>query len=298
MAFGDGFATLAGTTVGGPRLPWNPEKTWSGLVGVRRRRQRSARRRSSALGGAVDRAAIRLACSRSGRRSSAAAVAGLVETIPIRARRQPLGACRGGRRALVSRSVQLGRAIDTLVLDLRWSGVVVSMPSGARRPGRSGASSAGGALAGVALRAPSSTPALGLGGLVVLALALVADAPAARRARAWHGKQRAGSRRSDGGRRGAGNIIANCLVGALGAALVLFVVDWRLELGALRACRRALPPAPATPSPARSARRGVARRGRSRPSGACRRARRAAISVVGTLAGIVAAAVMALAGSR
>lgn len=32
MAFGDGAATLAGTHVGGRRLPWNPEKTWSGLI--------------------------------------------------------------------------------------------------------------------------------------------------------------------------------------------------------------------------------------------------------------------------
>jgi len=32
LAFGDGAATLIGTSVGGPRLPWNPAKTWSGLI--------------------------------------------------------------------------------------------------------------------------------------------------------------------------------------------------------------------------------------------------------------------------
>lgn len=32
MAFGDGAATLVGTRVGGQRLPWNPDKTWSGLI--------------------------------------------------------------------------------------------------------------------------------------------------------------------------------------------------------------------------------------------------------------------------
>lgn len=32
MAFGDGAATLVGTRVGGPRLPWNADKTWSGLI--------------------------------------------------------------------------------------------------------------------------------------------------------------------------------------------------------------------------------------------------------------------------
>jgi len=31
LAFGDGFATLAGKGLGGPRLPWNRAKTWTGL---------------------------------------------------------------------------------------------------------------------------------------------------------------------------------------------------------------------------------------------------------------------------
>lgn len=33
LAFGDGFATLAGMTLGGPRLPWNPKKSLSGFLG-------------------------------------------------------------------------------------------------------------------------------------------------------------------------------------------------------------------------------------------------------------------------
>ena len=32
LAFGDGFATLAGKAIRGPRLPWNRDKTWSGLI--------------------------------------------------------------------------------------------------------------------------------------------------------------------------------------------------------------------------------------------------------------------------
>jgi uncharacterized protein (TIGR00297 family) len=32
MAFGDGFATLAGKNIRGPRLPWNGEKSWSGFL--------------------------------------------------------------------------------------------------------------------------------------------------------------------------------------------------------------------------------------------------------------------------
>ena len=31
LAFGDGSATLMGKLIGGPRLPWNLEKSWSGL---------------------------------------------------------------------------------------------------------------------------------------------------------------------------------------------------------------------------------------------------------------------------
>ena len=32
LAFGDGFASIVGTLVGGPRLPWNREKSWSGTL--------------------------------------------------------------------------------------------------------------------------------------------------------------------------------------------------------------------------------------------------------------------------
>lgn len=33
LAFGDGFATLAGLSFGGPSLPWNEDKSWAGLLG-------------------------------------------------------------------------------------------------------------------------------------------------------------------------------------------------------------------------------------------------------------------------
>ncbi len=32
LAFGDGMATVAGVTLGGPRLPWHGSKTWAGLL--------------------------------------------------------------------------------------------------------------------------------------------------------------------------------------------------------------------------------------------------------------------------
>jgi uncharacterized protein (TIGR00297 family) len=32
LAFGDGFATVAGKSAGGPRLPWNRDKSWSGTL--------------------------------------------------------------------------------------------------------------------------------------------------------------------------------------------------------------------------------------------------------------------------
>ena len=33
MAFGDGAATIAGTFLGGPKLPWNASKSWAGFAG-------------------------------------------------------------------------------------------------------------------------------------------------------------------------------------------------------------------------------------------------------------------------
>ena len=33
LAFGDGFASIVGMTLGGPRLPWNPKKSLSGFLG-------------------------------------------------------------------------------------------------------------------------------------------------------------------------------------------------------------------------------------------------------------------------
>lgn len=33
LGFGDGFATLIGRGLGGPRLPWNRDKTWAGFLG-------------------------------------------------------------------------------------------------------------------------------------------------------------------------------------------------------------------------------------------------------------------------
>jgi dolichol kinase len=32
LAFGDGSATLVGKALGGPRLPWNHDKSWSGFL--------------------------------------------------------------------------------------------------------------------------------------------------------------------------------------------------------------------------------------------------------------------------
>ena len=32
LAVGDGMAALSGLALRGPRLPWNPKKTWSGLA--------------------------------------------------------------------------------------------------------------------------------------------------------------------------------------------------------------------------------------------------------------------------
>ena len=84
LAIGDGLATLAGRALGGPRWPWNPDKTVSGSVAF------AAGGASAAVvaglvvpsaAGHADREAFHSAgADRRGDHR------GLVETIPVRAR--------------------------------------------------------------------------------------------------------------------------------------------------------------------------------------------------------------------
>ena len=81
LAVGDGVATLAGRAIGGPRWPWNHDKTVAGSSRVRRRRRRGGRRCSR--GGAALPVRPPMLFATMAVPLVAAITAALVETIPI-----------------------------------------------------------------------------------------------------------------------------------------------------------------------------------------------------------------------
>jgi uncharacterized protein (TIGR00297 family) len=100
-------------------------------------------------------------------------------------------------------------------MQLAGLGIVVSAPL-ALLAWRAGAVTAGGAFTGFVL-AVVIFAGLMLGGIVVLGVALALTIASSRLGRAR--KEALGVAEERGGRRGFGNILANCLVGAAGAAL-------------------------------------------------------------------------------
>lgn len=225
MAFGDGFATLAGTTIAGPALPWNREKSWSGLLAF-------------LLIGSVGAVALSLWGAPAVSPQPpiifsvwapvvAAGVAGLVETVPIKLDDNLSVPAAAGLTLWFLAQLNWAGPTDTLALDV-LVGIVVSIPL-ALVAWKVGRITAGGAMTGVVF-AGVIYAGLYLAGLVVLAIALALTLISSRAGRARNvdlGGERA--RRES---RGVGNIIANCLVGTLGAALELFSFDWGFELAA------------------------------------------------------------------
>jgi uncharacterized protein (TIGR00297 family) len=110
------------------------------------------------------------------------------------------------------------------VLDL-LAGLALSMPL-AFIARRAGSITTGGALAGMVFGAVIYA-AFFLTGMAILGLALVLTLAASRT-----GRRRKAAIGEHGEQRGAGNIIANCAVGTLGAALELFNFTWGMELTA------------------------------------------------------------------
>ena len=223
MAFGDGFATLAGRSVGGRRLPWNPEKSWAGLIAF-------------VLAGSVAAVALSLWVAPAVTPNPpilfsvwapviAAIVAGLIETLPIGVDDNlSVPAIAGAVLWFVAQFNWVGPG-NNLAIDL-GIGVIVSIPL-AFAAWRAGSLTAGGALVGV-LFASVIYAGLYLAGLLVLAVALALTLVSSRAGRSR--KAALGAEEARGERRGVGNIVANCLIGTLGAVLELFSSDWGLEL--------------------------------------------------------------------
>lgn len=231
MAFGDGFATLVGKSLGGPALPWNREKTWSGLI---------AFIVFGAIGGVglsvwfwlvsppqpENFAALSHWTFKFWAPIVAAVLAAFVETILIRLDDNISVPATAGAVMWFAHQFNRAAPVDTLGVDLA-TGLLVSIPI-ALLALRVGNITIGGAITGVVFAAIIYA-GFYLGGLVVLAIALALTIASSRINRS-KAPQREAAR---GERRGVGNIIANCLVGTLGAMLEVFSFNWGSELAAV-----------------------------------------------------------------
>lgn len=291
MAFGDGFATLGGTSLGGARLPWNRDKTWSGLIAFVVAGSLGAVALCVWVGQTMDPAPPLADPAPRWMFTvwapvAAALVAGLVETVPIRLDDNiSVPATAGGVMWFLYQFNWVG-PVDTLLLDFA-TGVLVSIPI-AWVALKIGNITIGGALSGV-LFAAIIYAGLYLAGLAVLAIALALTILSSRIGRSRKAALVPEDARSE--RRGVGNIIANCAVGTLGAMLELFSFHWGYELASVWFVAGIVAGASDTVASEVGKAWGGASRafptGRSVPPGTP-----GAISVVGTAGGLVAATLM------
>jgi uncharacterized protein (TIGR00297 family) len=230
MAFGDGFATLAGRLIGGPCLPWNRDKSWSGLL---------AFVVAGGLGAVALGLWIQTALNASGvdvvhnaqilpltaAAALAAVIAGFAETLPIGLDDNlTVPAVAGSTLWFLSLLNWLGPP-DSLALDLLL-GTLIATPLAALA-WFAGSITFGGAIVGIVLAA-FIYAGLALAGVAVLAVALALTVASSRFGRAR--KVALGISEERGGRRGFGNVVANCSIGTLGAVLEIFSFDWGLAL--------------------------------------------------------------------
>lgn len=223
LALGDGAATIVGHALGGRRLPWNVQKTWSGFVAFIVAGSAGGVALSVWVAPSVD--PVPAAMFTWWAPVVAAVVAAFVETMPIGLDDNvsvPLAAA--ATLWFASQLNWIGPPAD-IILDL-LVGVALSIPL-ASLARWLGSVTTGGALTGVVCAAIIYA-AMYLAGLAVLGLALVVTIGCSR-----VGSARKAAIGEDGEKRGVGNILANCLVGALGALLELFNFTWGLELTAV-----------------------------------------------------------------
>ncbi len=206
LAFGDGFATLCGVTLGGPRLAWNPRKRWSGLGGYVLFGSLGAAALHSFVGGRIPSPAEGAAFLLAG------LVGAAVESLPseLDDNLVPPLAAAGALAALLAalpnaatllapaslRQLLLGLAVNVLVTSAAALHRVVR-PSGALAGGLVG------------------TIVLGVGGWGAYALLWAFFAGGTLATRFGRKRKEAmGKAEEAGGRRGAANVLANCSVAA------------------------------------------------------------------------------------
>jgi uncharacterized protein (TIGR00297 family) len=217
MACGDGAATIAGTWFDGPRLPWNREKTWSGLVGFVAAGSIGAVAMSTWVASAITPApapaftlwAPIVAC----------VAAAFVETIPVKLDDNLSVPFTAGLVLALASTVSSGAitfAWPMLADRLFWAvSINVVMAIAARL---AGSITWSGAIAGTPIGIVIYLSA-GLAGWVLLLLAFGCALVGSRIGMSR--KIARGIAEARAGRRGAGNAMANCLVGAVGAWLMI-----------------------------------------------------------------------------
>lgn len=290
MACGDGAATLVGMRMGGPRLPWNQDKTWSGLVAF-------------AVAGSVGAVTLSAWVAPAVRPEpmwaftwlapiAAALVAALVETIPVNLDDNLSVPFAAGLVLLLADQVDPRHVSDlwpVLAARLPWA-LAVNAAMAAAAWWR-GALTPTGSLVGTALGVVIFVGA-GAGGWGILLMAFVA---AVATSRIGHARKSArGIAEARDGRRGAGNALANCVVGAIGAWLM--AVGGHAASGALVLVAGLV----AGASDTVASEIGKAYGGTTRVFPSFQEAppgTPGAVSLVGTIAGLVAAAGMAWASS-
>jgi uncharacterized protein (TIGR00297 family) len=223
LAFGDGFATLVGTQAAGPRLSWNRDKSWYGLFAF-------------IAAGSLGSVALALWVAPSlepvpptpfliAGPIAATIIAALVETLPAGIDDNVTVPAAAG--AVLWVSAQIDRGIDEW-MDI-VGGIVVSAPI-ALLAWRMRTVSVAGAIAGFVCAVVIYVGEY-LAGIAVLGTALVLTIVSSRIGR--QRKEALSIAEEHGGQRGAGNILANCLVGTVGALLSAFSTSWSGDAGAI-----------------------------------------------------------------
>jgi uncharacterized protein (TIGR00297 family) len=221
LAFGDGSATLAGRAIGGRRWPWNREKTLAGTV-------------TFALAGAVGGAFLAWWCRGATAPPPALAftiaaplvaaiVAAAVETLPVRLDDNLTVAVTAGATLWLASLIDVSRTHHAwLAVQPRLVWAVAANLLVAWAGYRARTVSVSGAVVGTIIGITIFS-AVGWPGWVLLLVTFFSAAITSRMG--WQRKNLLGIAEERGGRRGAGNAIANTGVAALAALLVLFAAD-------------------------------------------------------------------------
>ena len=226
LAIGDGLATLAGRAIGGARWPWNRDKTVSGTLAF-------------AAGGAAAGVLLAWWCRPAVvppppilfivvAPVAAAIVAALVETIPVRLDDNLSVAAASGAVLWAASFIAIDRLPDAAAILAARLPVAILLNAAVAWAGyRARTVTAIGALAGALIGITIYTCA-GWPGWLLLLVTFVAASSASRMGLTR--KTLLGIAEERGGRRGAGNAIANTGVAAVASTIALTATDPALAM--------------------------------------------------------------------